>query len=430
MTPTMSFQFDDAALERMLEQRAGPGAPATLVPSIINTLTDLPQERRFGLRLPGWGRTRPTRTLALAAVLLLATVIAGVAVIGSRRNEELAPPIVSPSPAATVTGPGTPAPGSFSPSLAPDGQRLIVLALGTGSRVEIYTLDPFAGDRVDIGILQPQAPVGQSIQWASDRRTAITYRDSDSVHAIVNVDIQTISQLSVPPSGGRDAVSPDGDLVARLDYPETGGVVVVVVDLAGNEVIRTPLPEGSEPLIHLAWAPDASQIAVSTCLPCGAKNQPNPQHLLLVPLDGGVIRDRATGVREYLGDADWSPDMSTILVADDGGLLTVPVQEGDIARLTGQLDSGPAWSPDGSRIVFRRSGADAGVYVMDGDGANPVRLVSSPDQGSVFDIHWSPDGAWILYGQGRTETTLGDLWIVPSTGGEPRLIASNAVADW
>ena len=35
MTPTTPFDFSDATLERMLAERAGPGAPATLVTSIV-----------------------------------------------------------------------------------------------------------------------------------------------------------------------------------------------------------------------------------------------------------------------------------------------------------------------------------------------------------------------------------------------------------
>ena len=421
MTRSTPFDFSDAALERMLAERAGPGAPATLVMSIVGAIEGVPQRRRFLLPPLGWGRGSQTRTLVAAAALLLATVLAGVALVGAIRDSQTVPPDLlsspTPSPAASI-------PGSAQPTGPVNGERMIVLGLGTGSRVEIHTLDPFTNERVDIGVLQPQAPMGQTIHWASDRGHAISFSSSDSVQAFVDVLRGRIDPLPLPPTGSRDAVSPDGNLVARLEDAE-----LVVLDLDGNEVARTQLPDGIQPLINLAWAPDASQVVVSTCRPCVNEGS-DPQHLLLVTPVADGIRDLSVGSGDYVGYATWSPDKATIVAADPGGILAVDVGDGTVTRLTDQPDAFPEWSPNSTRIAYTRTGPAGGLYVMAADGSNPTLLVASPGDFSIFDPRWSPDGQWLAYHRDRTDSSLGDLWIVPSAGGEPRLIVSNAVADW
>jgi hypothetical protein len=57
--------------------------------------------------------------------------------------------------------------------------------------------------------------------------------------------------------------------------------------------------------------------------------------------------------------------------------------------------------------------------------------------GPGFGFHdpvWSPNGDWILHRlipmDGVEQTGIGDVWMVPSTGGEPRLVVERAIADW
>ena len=99
--------------------------------------------------------------------------------------------------------------------------------------------------------------------------------------------------------------------------------------------------------------------------------------------------------------------------------------------LTNAADRSPAWSHDGRRIAFARdNGTARGIYAMDADGGNPVRLSNAAIDGGDRSPRWSPDGAWIVFSRVAPDGGLGDLDIVSSTGGEPRLLEQNAVADW
>ena len=137
----------------------------------------------------------------------------------------------------------------------------------------------------------------------------------------------------------------------------------------------------------------------------------------------------------------WSPDGASIVVArldcaakevqpfcfkGRYSVATVNVADGAQTILADApaIASGPSLSPDGRRITFGIQRQDVpddkgGIFVMDVDGSHLVRLADG------FLPRWSPDGTLILF-----EAPLGDLWIVPADGGQPRRLGAGAAAAW
>ena len=357
-------------------------------------------------------------------------------------------PAVVPTPAVTAEPSATP---RSSDSLAPIATFIpspsdfsivngaLVVYQFRDTVVDLYLLDPLTGRKVMIGNLQKTSESqGQSIHWATDRKRAFVFADSDSVQAILDVEQGTVAPLGLGSSGGRDAVSPAGDLVARVEGDTENGSSLSLVDLDGNEVQRTAFPAGLQAFSDIAWAPDGSSVLVSGCLPCNETAGQQHDHVFAVPTDGGAIREVANRTTGSFGWLGWSPDMTTIVFSGlgcsepcTGGIGTIRVRDGLVTGLTNAADRSPAWSHDGRRIAFARdNGTARGIYAMDADGGNPVRLSNAAIDGGDRSPLWSPDGAWVVFSRVAPNGSLGDLYIVSSTGGEPRLLEQNAVADW
>src|SRR5262249_22770707 len=87
----------------------------------------------------------------------------------------------------------------------------------------------------------------------------------------------------------------------------------------------------------------------------------------------------------------------------------------------GGLDSDPALAADGSRIAYAADRGNSGnldIWTQSTDGGEPLRLTNDPADDQEPDF--SPDGGSIVF---RSERNGGGVYVVPSTGGQARLIA-------
>lgn len=119
---------------------------------------------------------------------------------------------------------------------------------------------------------------------------------------------------------------------------------------------------------------------------------------------GGFALQQITDGPYYDRNPTWSPDGQWIAFdrslapLAEADIYIVPATGGSPVNLTNSpqyVDEEPTWSPDGRRIAFHRAaaGSSAGLYVMDADGSNVVRIATGPLLPS--DPEWSPHGRWI-----------------------------------
>jgi Tol biopolymer transport system component len=141
--------------------------------------------------------------------------------------------------------------------------------------------------------------------------------------------------------------------------------------------------------------------------------------------DGSAAR-RLTDDDSNHYEPGFSPDNRHIVYRSDrsgGGIYIIPVSGGQ-PKLIAAHGRRPRFSPDGSRIVYWERDETWGpgqIYTVPSTGGDPVRLVSD-----FADAHypvWSPDGSEILFCGTRNpdQPTAGhDWWVLRLSTGEVR----------
>ena len=151
------------------------------------------------------------------------------------------------------------------------------------------------------------------------------------------------------------------------------------------------------------WAPDGSKLAFTLAHGHG----PLFCSVALVNPDGTGLTDLSTGQAGCEGDPAFTPDGQRIVFvhfddkADTENVWTMDLTGGDRRRLTNRKDSGtvdPNVSPNGRWITFVRGRSDTAkaLFRMRSDGSDVRRL--TPFRWDVFASKhdWSPDGKLIV----------------------------------
>ena len=99
-----------------------------------------------------------------------------------------------------------------------------------------------------------------------------------------------------------------------------------------------------------------------------------------------------------------------------------------ISNLRDSDEYDPSWSQNGKMVAHDVVRDDFhGIYITDVKTGVSAPLAGAEDGGN--DADWSPNGKWIAFDRRWVEDP--SLYVVPSTGGIPTLVRSNAVrADW
>jgi Tol biopolymer transport system component len=184
----------------------------------------------------------------------------------------------------------------------------------------------------------------------------------------------------------------------RSDEHGTGTLYAIRPDGSARRAI-TSAPGDAAP----DWSPDGSKIAFSLAHDHG----PLFCSVALVNADGTGLTDLSTGQTGCEGDPAFTPDGRRIVFdhfddkADTENFWTMDLTGGDRRRLTNRSDSGtvdPNVSPNGRWITFvhGRSDTAKALFRMRSDGSHVRRL--TPFRWDVFASKhdWSPDGKLIV----------------------------------
>jgi hypothetical protein len=151
------------------------------------------------------------------------------------------------------------------------------------------------------------------------------------------------------------------------------------------------------------------------------------------------VRADGTGTPERLTDAPsddragaYSPDGRHILFDStrSEGRTGVYVMEADgsnVVRVTFFGDDwGASWSPDGTRIAFHSSptGGPADIYVTAYPEFRPPPLRLTDDPDNDLAPNWSPDGSRIAFQSYRAD--LQEIWSMAADGSDPRNLTRTA----
>jgi tricorn protease len=135
--------------------------------------------------------------------------------------------------------------------------------------------------------------------------------------------------------------------------------------------------------------------------------------------------------RAALPPFDPSPDGRKVFYISDpsgGSLFVWDSESGEERQLSPRKVWSLAVSPDGGQLAFFGSGVQpepGGLFVMPSAGGSPRLLARAADRRGA--VAWSPDGRQLVYATpsassaGGTPATIRyELWRVPSQGGEPQ----------
>jgi dipeptidyl aminopeptidase/acylaminoacyl peptidase len=283
--------------------------------------------------------------------------------------------------------------------------------------------------------------------------------------------IETLGKTRTPSAA---AISPDGATVAWAARMGEGSQIHLteVADLAKDKAVQIGLGSTGCSSSEPKWSPDGDWLAFVS--DCTAKTEKDGQDQIFVWSKKTGESKQLTHLVGEMDSLTWSPDGKMIgflfvenatrsagalaamkpwagVIGEDGVEIqrvgVVNVEGGSFSQMT------PAtlhayefgWSPDSKHLVFVAANPPgennwwvAQLYTEDIAGGQPKSIldptrVSGPLHGLQIAVpRWSPDGGQIAFIGGLMSdqgSTGGDVYVIPSTGGEARNVTPGRAAS-
>jgi Tol biopolymer transport system component len=334
-------------------------------------------------------------------------------------------PVAGGEAVVRADGPGD----ETTPRWSPDGRYLAYVSTSElGSFV--YLVPPHGGTPrklIETGIAtlysDSQIAVGDR-PWASDSRTLLVSRVSDSGRMAINRvdrDNGAAEQVSFPPAGTDDhsaSYSFDGERIAFVrGGPQGGDLMMMPADGGDPEVLQ---PDALEP----AFRPDGRHLLFLTGRRAGVAN------LWELDLETGALSQLTSDRHQQV----WSFSVSsTNRIAYQGFwhdtfLFLVDVTTGERRQLTSHTKDNyfARFSPKGGTIAYSSSRTgNAEVFLHHLDGSPETQVTNDPGFDTFQD--WSPDGRQLLFMSNRQDFQP-RLFIANSDGGGTRPLVDQPVS--
>ena len=254
-------------------------------------------------------------------------------------------------------------------------------------------------------------------QHASDMRSDLKRlkRDSDSGRSaglpdsgVAQVAVASASESASAVSGASAVIPAAKPSKGWLIFG--GGCLVLLVAGAGYYWNSRRAPSVAGPLKERQLTTNSSENEVTA-----GRISPDGKYLVYSDVKGIHLKVIETGEitnvaapenHQEWAVAEWFPDGTHFLVnAESAGMPEGIWKFSVIGGAPRELrEKGHAWSvsPDGSRIAFANKVVWYGsgdIWIMQGDGEEPRKLMEAEPDSAIGDVTWSPDGRRLAYVQ-------------------------------